>query len=168
MVAKKKKSRKPKKKSGDPITVGGGGNRRIHGRLLTKPVAIEFRDGSYPDPGGTKKFKTYASPFAAMKFLVVYINGTPFDLTSIVPNPLVGNCTVTIQAKGGPEKIVIESNKFRVTFHTGKYPPETGNKHESPDSANFIKSVSVDSPLGSFERKGLTAADAVRVIADIP
>lgn len=168
MVAKKK-SRKPRKKSGDPITVGGGGNRRIHGRLVTNPVALDFDAGSFPNTGGIGNVQTFAHALANMKSLVVYINGTPINLTPIVSDPLVGPCQVIIKAKGNAEQITIDSNKLSVTFDIGKYPPKAGNnaKHESQDLTNFIKSVSVNSPLGSFEKKKLTAADVVLVKADI-
>ena len=153
----------------DPITLGGGGGKKLKGKRTktTRAVFIDFDGTTYPDPGGTLKKKLFEHKFSAnMKSLIVKINGHASDLTTLVPDPVNGDCTVTIKCKGDAEKIEVGSNPISVKLHTGKYPPEAGNHHQSGDHTNFIKSVTVDSPLGSFERKNLTEDDIIDVVAE--
>ena len=113
-MSPKRKAEKKKKGdlAGDPITVGGGGSKRIKGRLTTKPVKITFDDALYvdQDPNGTLKEKVFKHLAKVMKSLVVSINGVPTELSSLIPDPLDGECTVTIKCKGSAEDLEISSN----------------------------------------------------------
>jgi hypothetical protein len=172
-MSPKKKSGKKKKGdlAGDPITVGGGGSKRIKGRLTTKPVKITFDDALYvdQDPNGTLKKKVFKHLAKVMKSLVVSINGVPTELSSLIPDPLDGECTVTIKCKGSAEDLEISSNPNRIKLHTGKYPPESGKEHKSQDGANFIKRVRVETDTddgGSYDSGPLTADKSVQVVAN--
>jgi hypothetical protein len=166
-----KSRKKGKNKTGDPITVGGGGGKRKRGNRRQKapnPVFITFNDATYPDPGGANKKKLFEHATGTMKSLVVYIDYVATNLTSLVPDPAEGDCKVTVKGKGSTEDIEIFSNKLGVRLHTGKYPPESGNRHQSNDATNFIQRVKVTSDTGgSYDSGKLTGANAVKVIADL-
>ena len=100
-----------------------------------------------------------------MKSLTLQIGAKNIDLSTLLPAD--GECSIEVQAKGKTEKITITGSPMSVELHTGKYPPEHGDKHQSNDSSNYIKKVAVDSPLGSYESPKLTGDEKVEIIAGI-
>lgn len=147
---------------GSPITVGGGGG------SLRPPrrVYIAFhRIEDYPDQtGGSNKKKLFQME-NPLRSLMVWINRVPFDLKDLLTTD--GECKIKIHAKGSSEDVDFFADKAGIKFHTGRYPPEAGNNHNSPDDTNFINKVRVKSPYGEFKRERLTAADEVVVRVDI-
>jgi hypothetical protein len=170
MPPKKKSGKKKSERlAGDPITVGGGGGRRIKGRLTLNPVYIEFSNYyEDQDPNGKKKKKFFKHKTSEMKSLILWVDGAKTNLSYLIPKPAVGECKVTISCDNSDKELLMFSSKNRIKLHTREYPPEeSGTRHESLDKANFINRVRVkNNNGGSFDSGTLTANQMVEVEAN--
>lgn len=160
-----------RKFTGDPITVGGGGgNLKRPKRQVTpptpEPVHADFNEGAYRMGGmGSKKMFRNVNANARMNYLVITINDATFTLTSLLPRE-TGECHIKLSDHGSNNDIEVWGDKpVRIEFDLNNYEKYRGGyKAKQPD--NFIEKIAVDTPLGKFERQGLTAADKITIQTD--
>ena len=161
-----------------PITVGGGGGggedvpKKFRQSGMPAYVYLEKLQ-DYPDTtGGGPKKKIFRNDDFVMKSITVVINTDAFDLSSLLTDD--GACKIKVNLKGGGDHELIifcnlnetGMNGMGVKFHTGKYLRDSEEPvylNRDSYSTNFIKSLSVITNLGSFERQGLTAGNMVGI-----
>jgi hypothetical protein len=154
------------KQDGSPITVGGGGGGEGKPRLQVFLPYVKFADANlYPDQtGGLKKKKLFQRQDLPIKSIIVWVNGVPVDVSSLIPHD--NDVYIKVSCTGSSDDFEIYGQKLGIRFHTGKYPPEMGNDHHSTE-INAIEGFGVYSSLGSFERKNLSPFEVVKIKVDV-
>ena len=151
MATKKNTSRKRSQRNkppvtGSPITIGGGGGRRVRGG-----VTCQFNHNDYPDPApGNRRKKKFQSRLFNMRSLKITINRQELDFTQLLPED--GRCEVNVFGSESDDNLKIIGQNFGVEFHDGIYRQGLNPSIHFNDS-NHVEKVEVKGPDFSFNRK---------------